>query len=364
MHKAQTCPTSSSLPVRPATPHTKVTRGRSLSKWLRAMLAFMQLASAVSAATIGIVRPQFAPLVGDTLGPWARQAAQALDAALAPAAAMADTFTGSNTLTITKQVNGTEPAGQTYSITVDGPSFTAPSTTLYTNGQTKVITGLIGGVYTVVITDPIPSATSYVLGSAQPAGTFSNNTLRWTVPSLQPGEVVRFTFQLRVEFVGERGAIVNVGYVSADGSSTPIPNPPRVVSNDDATVPVTPTAVTLVTFKATWAADAADGVNVAWETGSEINTFGFSLYRSTTGRREDAVLVTPELIPSQSVNNGGARYRFDDTTAVATPGVTYTYWLVETETTGKVNEYGPVNTDGLEIHGSVFQHLFLPVLLR
>jgi len=167
---------------------------------------------------------------------------------------------------------------------------------------------------------------------------------------------------LKVAFVGERSVIINTAYVAADDGLTPSPGTPPVTASDNAGVPVTPTAVTLILFKSVWQADEAEGVRISWETGSEFNTFGFSLYRSATGRREDAVRVTPELIASESVNTGGASYVFDDTTAEA--GQTYTYWLLEVETTGKSNEYGPVDTNGLEVHGPRSLRIFLPVLMR
>jgi len=55
-------------------------------------------------------------------------------------------YTGA--ITVTKQLSGTAPAGQTYDINVVGPSGYVSNTTL-TAGQTTVFTNLVAGVYTV-----------------------------------------------------------------------------------------------------------------------------------------------------------------------------------------------------------------------
>jgi hypothetical protein len=78
---------------------------------------------------------------------------------------------------------------------------------------------------------------------------------------------------------------------------------------------------------------------VRWQTGAELRTFGYRLLRSTTGTRADAVEVTVQLILAQGRGGSGASYRWVDTTAQA--DLSYTYWLVEVETNGVTNEYGP-----------------------
>jgi large repetitive protein len=102
--------------------------------------------------------------------------------------------------------------------------------------------------------------------------------------------------------------------------------------------PLSPTAVVLVSFTAT---HTEGGVMVRWETSAELDTWGFQLYRSTTGNRADAVLVTPEQIAATG-RGQGASYEWMDTTAEV--GVTYSYWLVETELGGATHAYGPVRT--------------------
>ena len=59
----------------------------------------------------------------------------------------------------------------------------------------------------------------------------------------------------------------------------------------------------------------------------------------SANERSSAVLVTKELIAAK----GASEYVYLDTTAA--PDARYYYWLMETETTGAVNEYGPLLTD-------------------
>jgi protocatechuate 3,4-dioxygenase beta subunit len=99
------------------------------------------------------------------------------------------------------------------------------------------------------------------------------------------------------------------------------------------------TAITLTSFTATWQGGA---VVVRWTTSAEIDTWGFHLYRSATGRRADAERVTPELILGRGRGQAGASYSWTD--GGVTPGGTYSYWLEETELGGARNEYGPVST--------------------
>jgi hypothetical protein len=100
-----------------------------------------------------------------------------------------------------------------------------------------------------------------------------------------------------------------------------------------------PTAIELERFTARW----QDGsVVVEWVTRAEVDTWGFDLYRSATGRREDAERVSAQSILARGRGQGGASYSWAD--EEARPGSTYTYWLVETEVSGAVSEYGPATT--------------------
>jgi hypothetical protein len=99
---------------------------------------------------------------------------------------------------------------------------------------------------------------------------------------------------------------------------------------------ISPTAISLSSFTAT---REGQDVVIGWQTGAELNTFGYRVLRSTTGNRADAVEVTSELVAAQGRGGDGASYRWIDPTAQANQN--YTYWLVEVETNGTTNEYGP-----------------------
>ena len=75
---------------------------------------------------------------------------------------------------------------------------------------------------------------------------------------------------------------------------------------------------------------------VCWQTASEEQTVGFDLYRWTDGAW---VKVNELLIPSQGTDGMGATYAVVD--AAVNAEDTYRYKLVEIETDGSVQEYGP-----------------------
>ncbi len=93
-----------------------------------------------------------------------------------------------------------------------------------------------------------------------------------------------------------------------------------------------PTAVTLTSFGTRDEVSPMSGrIRLVWETGNELNTYGFHLYRS-----EDAqgpyIRIDPQLIPASGDATGGGKYYFDDSDIV--PGRTYFYQLEEAEADG------------------------------
>ena len=93
-----------------------------------------------------------------------------------------------------------------------------------------------------------------------------------------------------------------------------------------------PTVIKLGYVKGWW----LDGqVTVEWETVSELNTLGFDLYRLEAAGR---VRVNADLVPALNIERGGV-YRLSE--PLAKPTTVLRYVLVEQETTGKINEYGP-----------------------
>lgn len=118
-----------------------------------------------------------------------------------------------------------------------------------------------------------------------------------------------------------------------------------------------PTPVTLTEFSA---AHSGQGVLVRWATGAEIGTRGFHLYRSEAGERSSAVRVTPAPIAATGSPAAGARYSWRDLDAA--PGVPYTYWLVELDTSGRSHEYPPAQARPLA--AALVPQAFLPLVAR
>jgi hypothetical protein len=119
-----------------------------------------------------------------------------------------------------------------------------------------------------------------------------------------------------------------------------------------------PTAITLVSFRAI---RQEQGIAIHWETGSELDSWGFHLWRSSDGTRSSAVQATSELILAQGNSTRGARYTWMDTGIE--PDNTYTYWLEEIELDGTRNEYGPISTI-VESDVQSSHQIYLPAIVR
>uniref|UniRef100_UPI0015825BF9 SdrD B-like domain-containing protein n=1 Tax=Candidatus Oscillochloris fontis TaxID=2496868 RepID=UPI0015825BF9 len=100
----------------------------------------------------------------------------------------------------------------------------------------------------------------------------------------------------------------------------------------------------------------SEGNLLRWETGSELKSAGFEIYRSETNNRAAAVQVS-QMILARGVSGGGASYDWLDRSANA--GVGYHYWLVEVEINGSRNEYH------LEQQPQVQEwRIYLPLVVR
>jgi hypothetical protein len=132
---------------------------------------------------------------------------------------------------------------------------------------------------------------------------------------------------------------------------------PPVQGEDSASVVAEePTAVLILSFTST---RADEGVQIHWVTGWEQNSWGFHLWRSQSDARTEAIRVTPNLIPAQGANGGGAQYGFLDRSAEA--GIGYQYWLEEIELSGQRHEYGPIRQSGDDVQTTHAQ-VYLPIL--
>jgi len=193
------------------------------------------------------------------------------------------------------------------------------------------------------ITDVIPAGTSYVAGSATTtngAPVIGPDPLVWLVGDLPVGGVFTATFAVSVDMLF--GIITNVATAGNQWG------PP--ISSTVTYVVVPPTAIQLVSLRALRAGSA---VNVTWQTANEANTLGYRIYRSTSGARTDATLVSAGVIAATGAGTG-ASYEWVDANA---PSATSYYWLEEVETSGAVTEYGPVSVGGLVRN-------YLPVIVR
>lgn len=202
----------------------------------------------------------------------------------------------------------------------------------------------------VHLTDTAPLGTQYITGSAVPAPANPPLPLVWVVPTLNVGSSFTAQFTVRVTPVTGTLAITNSATVSSD--QTPVTET-SVVAH-----PFRETAIDLLSLTAT--PQPNNTIQVRWVTGAEIDTYGFHLFRSVNGSRDTAAQVTEQIILSQGWGQGGATYQWID--ANVQPGVTYTYWLQETELDGDLLEYGPVSTSLNQL--SLIRRLYLPITSR
>jgi hypothetical protein len=185
------------------------------------------------------------------------------------------------------------------------------------------------------------------------------------IGTLAVGETVEIVFDVAVTGLGEdpnnEPDLVNQGFFTGENiSTTPTDDPDTLEIDDPTLTPVgdeDPRFIELVSFSATL---RGQNINVRWETGLEINTWGFHLLRSNDGTRANAERVTTELIPARGNSTSGATYQWTDT---AEPGATsYTYWIQEVERDGTINEYG-VAVVTIPVSGG--QHfVYLPFVVR
>ncbi|MEM7532832.1 MAG: DUF11 domain-containing protein, partial [Chloroflexota bacterium] len=244
--------------------------------------------------------------------------------------------------------------------------------------------------YTIVYNNNGPSdATNVVIEETLPLGVLLNEiisqdpdiglptpiwsagqpfVLRWTIPSLAAGASGEIVLHVDTDPSLEGATIENVVTIDSD---TPDSNP----DNNEDTEPTdfriggvgNPTAIELLSFAVR---DLPDGTKeVRWVTGAEINTQGFDLYRMTgeavSFDAGSAAHITKGVEIAGSSVFGG-EYLFIDNSAV--PGVTYTYWLLETEISDDVNTYGPAGamttlSSTPSQSGNSFS-IFLPVVQR
>ncbi len=230
------------------------------------------------------------------------------------------------------------------------------------------------------VADKLPAELTLV--SVNPAATSApplgqSGEIIWTGTNLAPGEMAIFTIVATI--VSESQAIKNVADIIEDSGDDNDSDPTDdsgdsdTINDDDVTndqdpndeddsdfeiiqvpAPVPPSAVELVSF--TGMRTGNRQATLLWQTASEIDHFGFKVLRSNNGRITDSQSVG--WIPS-TIDNGpapGNNYSLVDD--VPAPG-TYTYWLVDIDTSGVETIHGPVT-----VTVSRGWQVFLPIVSK
>src|SRR6266568_636616 len=134
-----------------------------------------------------------------------------------------------------------------------------------------------------------------------------------------------------------------VGETGSTEATFPVTVGPDLTFNSGGTdafvakVGAVTTAVDLLSFEAL---PLDSGVELRWETGSELNNLGFHLYRSLSAEGPYE-RITSSVIPGLGSSPARASYRYVD--GGLANGTTYFYKLEDIETTGKTRLHGPVS---------------------
>ncbi len=115
---------------------------------------------------------------------------------------------------------------------------------------------------------------------------------------------------------------------TATATATATPTPTRTVEP--------PQVITLARFTAKI---RSGGIELTWETGAEIDTLGFHLWRSVDGQRANATQVG-DLFLHKGSPTSGAQYAVTD--VAVTPNQQYTYWLEEVRSNGTTEDVASV----------------------
>lgn len=230
-------------------------------------------------------------------------------------ATVTDTVTSQSLLSLSKR--STDVNGESVQ-----PGDVLSYTLIVTNTGDAVATN-------VIVRDTVPADTQYVLnsiagGSARDAS--GAPLLTWTINTLSPGagQAVALMFAVTIATPLTDGThIVNSGTVTSTETRTPI------TATVTDTVSSTPTAVELLYFRA----DRLLGqqVRLQWATASEVDNFGFNLYRANVADLAQASLIHFEPAVAQG-SAPGATYIYADT---APSDGTWWYWLADVDTTGR-----------------------------
>jgi uncharacterized repeat protein (TIGR01451 family) len=200
----------------------------------------------------------------------------------------------------------------------------------------------------VVMTDPLPSAVTYISSSAT-QGTCSqaSGTVTCNIGTMSNGQIVTITINVTATTFSDSSYAVNTASVS---SSTSDPDN----TNNSATFTSTiaaPNLVQLVYFQAHSRAEGTGqqvsqgGVLLEWRTREEIHNLGFNIYREDAlGRHR----VNPSIIAGAALfvrggkpQHGAKTYQWIDPAGTASSS----YVLEDVDLNGMRTSRGPVNVE-------------------
>ncbi len=248
----------------------------------------------------------------------------------------------------------------TPSATEVGPGASLQYTLTYTNAGNQDAIG-------VLVVHAVPNYTTFDATHSTPGwdcpdGSEAGVQCILTIGGLKAGQGGELVFGVTVDDSLPPGltTLRNSVVIAGSGVEQNISN-----NQDGGVIDVNgPTAIDLVSFTAE-EMEEGGGLLIRWVTAAERESWGFILYRSTSGDWEEAVRITPSLIQATGDENSGAVYTFEDVSAVT--GVRYHYWLQELELTGYTVIYGPIegmiqpaDDDGEDVQRIHF--IFLPVV--
>ena len=219
------------------------------------------------------------------------------------------------------------------------------------------------GATGVVITEIVPAYSTFFAGASSLGwscadGSLAGTICTYSVGSLPSGGSGTVAFAVRVLKPLPQGArdIVNTVAIGDDGTNGSDQNPADNSATKTTPIDV-PTALTLLSLDAV---PTERGIDVRWQTGIELGTSGFHIWRSTDGTRQSATRITTQPLPANG-RTAGASYTLNDIDV--RPGGAYTYWLEERRLDGTSREYGPVFatiTAAVELP----QRRYLPLITR
>jgi uncharacterized repeat protein (TIGR01451 family) len=196
---------------------------------------------------------------------------------------------------------------------------------------------------------------NYIQDSAEPALTqWVGRTLAWDIGTLFPEEEKQVHFAVRINPQVRAGVVItNVALLT----SSDVEMAQAIVKSNEIAYGLETSTVSLMAFTAR---RQANGVRLNWVTAQEIDTWSYSIYRANgfySGQKipQNAVNITEQSVLASGTGGGGATYEVID--ADANTLNNYTYWLVETETNGQINVYGPAKWVGAS-------RILLPLLKR